>query len=626
MTVIFKKTERLLPNAIRASLAASLFSVSAANAIEHVPSNDIIVTANRTAITADQALASVTVITRDDIQRLQIRSTVDLLRSQANINIKNSGGATQQSSISMRGTNSNHTLFLIDGVKVGSATTGLTAFQNIPVDQIERIEIVKGPRSSLYGSEAIGGVIQIFTRSGQEGAFNPTLAVGGGSNDAYHTSVGVNGRVKRASYSANLSYKESDGHDAYKLFETDEDGFDELSYSLSGGFDITSKTSLSFQYLRSEAETDYDDSFGFYSKPYTETLLQVISAGVESQLMDEWLSAFNIGKSWDKSDNFGSNTKLSTYETERDTASWLNHVDVYQNVLLSLGIDYQKDEIKSTDNFLVSKRDNYGVFTQVQASVEAHDIEASLRLDDNEQFGKETTGAVAWGYSFANGTRLKASYGTAFVAPDFNRLYFPPLMFPGFPPCCGGNPDLKPETSKSFEVGIESSIDQFNWSLVWFHTEIEDLIISPPPTYSPDNVDDAKIKGIELAMNTRFMDWDMSAELALIDPEDRGDQFDGKDLINRPTQTLSFNMDRDFGRYSAGMTFIAENESYGDQANTETNKLAGYGVLDLRAGYRVTDAFQLQAKVENVFDKDYETNKNFAQDDRSFYITLTYAP
>jgi len=597
------------------SIALSLLAVSVAQANETVDSEDIIVTANRTATTADQTLASVTVITREDIERTQIRSTIDLLRSQANLNIKNSGGARQQSSVFMRGTNSNHTLFLIDGVKVGSASTGLTAFEQIPVDQIERIEVVRGPRSSLYGSEALGGVVQVFTRRGQSGQFNPTFSAGAGSNSTYHGNVGANGTIGNASYSANISYEETDGFDVFKNAESDDDGYENLSYSLTGDYEFTADTSLSFSFLRAENDVDYDDQFGGNSMPFSENLNQVFNLGFESRIHDKWLTELNVGRSLDESENYwgGPGSTPSNTDTERDVASWLNHIDIYRNTLLSLGVDYQNDKLESS-SYADTERENYGVFGQVQASVGANAFEASLRFDDNEQFGEETTGSVAWGYSLDNGTRLRASYGTAFVAPSFNFLY-------GW----NGDPNLKPETSETFEVGVEGNIEQFDWTVTWFHTVIEDLIVSNFSNgYSPENISEAKIRGLELGARTTFMEWDLSADLTLLDPQNREAANKGKDLVYRPSQTFSFNADRSFGKFSTGLTFIAENQKYNDSANTD--EVAGFGVVDLRFGYAVNDALNVQAKIDNVLDKDYELSKNFAQDDRSYYLTVTYRP
>lgn len=600
----------------------SLLCGSYAQADLSTTTETTVVTANRTAMSVDETLASVVVITREDIERSQVRSTQELLRQYANVTIKNTGGRGKQTSMFLRGTESNHTLFLIDGVKVGSATSGLTAFQNIPVDQIERVEVVKGPRSSLYGSDAAGGVVQIFTRKERKPGFTPFARVGAGSDDTKEMAVGFGARNDYASLNATYSYEETDGIDSYKSSDQDDDGFENSSLSVNSAMNFSSDTVLTFSYLQSHGQNESDNPFSIQSQESKDTI-RSIGVGLNSQLTSKWSSDVQLGRSWDKSHGYMDYVRNSIYETRRDSLSWLNHLALFDHSILTLGYDYQEDHLVTSVNFVQNERYNHGVFTQLQTEIEGHDLEASLRYDDNEQFGSEHTGNLAWGYSFENAMRIRASYGTAFIAPSFNELFHPGFDSV-FGSCCSGNPDLKPEQTDTFEMGVDGSIESVEWSVTWFRTRIEDLIVSESPTYVPENVSKARIQGLEFGVNTHFFEWAIRSELTLISAKSRSGDTSGNRLINRPKQTLSVMMDREFNRFSLGATVIAESESYVDQQNTV--ELPGYATLDIRAGYLLTDELKLQAKVENIFEQEYELIQGYNQPELTYLVSITYQP
>ncbi len=612
-SLIFLSSSLLLPVAVQADELNT--QQNAAN------QGLTVVTANRSAMSVDETLASVTVITREDIERSQIRSTEELLRKQANLTVKKDGGKGHGSTVFIRGTNSSHVLVLIDGIKVGSATLGLTSFQHIPVEQIERIEIVKGPRSSLYGSEAIGGVIQIFTRKAGNKPFSPRVFVGAGSDQTTVASFGASGRVDDTGYSVQLAREQTDGYDVKRDRENDKDGYKNLSASVNLSHDINEENRVTFNYLRVSNDLDFDanNQYANHSKGVNE----VIGAGFTSQVTGNWETRINVGRSTDTIDSYKSSVLDSKFKNIRNTASWINTLDTTFDTLFMAGVDYQRDKVKSQTNYEKDSRINVGYFLQAQHALGNSAFEASVRLDDNQQFGSHYTGSAAWGYSFDNGTRFHTSYGSAFKAPTFNDLYYTP----------GGNPKLDPETSKTLEIGLAGAIEAFNWSITWFQTHVDDLIQwdLDPVTYNftPDNVDKARIKGVELAADTVFFDWVIKADLSLIDPENRGSRFDGEDLIYRPSQSFTLNMDRDFDKFSTGLTLVAQNEqSYEDYSvwPSELDTIEGFVTVDLRAGYKLTNDITLQTKVENLFEADYETSKDFRQPGLTYLVSLTYQP
>ena len=586
----------------------------------------IIVTANRIAKTADETLAAVTVITREDIEQRQARSVQELLTGTAGISVVNNGGLGKNTSLFIRGTESGHILVMIDGIKVGSATNGQASFQHIPVDQIERIEIVRGPKSSLYGSGAIGGVIQIFTRKGGEGV-TPSFSVGAGSHDTYNATASLSAGTKNSWFNATLTGLDTQGINACDgsssefagcyTEEFDKDGYIEYSGSFRVGYRLDNGAEFELHGLRTEGDTEFDGA----SQNEADVVQKVLGGNVSLMPTDIWNMKLSVGRSEDKSKNFKDGVFATRFDTSRDSASWQNDIALGDNIAV-LGVDYQEDNIDGSTDYATDSRDNIGLFGQYLMSVKGHDIELSARNDDNEQFGNHSTGSVAWGYQINSAVRLVASYGTAFSAPTFNDLYFPEDSF------SKGNPDLEPEESKSYEIGLRYNRSNNQFELNVFRTDIDNLINweSDPVTYqySPSNLNSSRILGLEAVYITNYEGFQLNSSLTLLDPESRSDDTDGNELPRRAKESLRVDIDRPVGDFGVGATLIAEGSRYDDLANTR--ELAGYGLMDLRAEYSFLKDWSVQAKIENVFDKSYEKAAYFNQLGRGYYITLNYRP
>ncbi|MBV1788456.1 TonB-dependent vitamin B12 receptor [Marinobacterium sp. D7] len=596
--------------------AAILLGSSAVSAVqaETLPTS-IIVTASRSAETADETLAAVTVITRDDIERTQAQTVPELLGSAPGVMLVNSGGRGKASSLFLRGTNSDQVLVLIDGIKVGSATLGTTAFEQLAVDQIERIEIVRGPRSSLYGSEAIGGVIQIFTRRGGEG-FSPRFSTGVGSNDSREVTLGASGGSDRGWYNLDLSDFSTQGFDAKTEgafgHNPDDDGYNNRSWAVSGGYRFNDLAKGRFNWSRNEGINEYDggSSFDDYE---THQRLDTLGGVLELTPSDDWALSLTLGRSRDESTEYGDGAAQSHIDTERDIASVVSEHYLTDTVEFSWGVDYQQDEVDSSTDYAETSRDNIGVFGLYQHYFGAQDIAVSLRHDDNEQFGGKNTGSLAWGIQIDPDLRLFVSYGTAFKAPTFNDLYWPEDAF------SVGNPDLLPEESESVEVGLSGEHADIRWSANLYQTEIENLISWEfDGKFTPKNVSDARIRGLELSAATRLAGWDLRSSLDLTDPKDLEDD---SLLSRRPRKVLNLAADRDFGTWSLGGSLKA----VGKRKDSSTH-LAGYTTVDLRAGYRLGRDWSLKGRVDNLFDEQYQTVNNFNQPDREYWLSLHYTP
>ncbi|WP_374500978.1 TonB-dependent vitamin B12 receptor [Pseudoxanthomonas sp.] len=598
----------------------------AAQAQEATDLDEVVVSGTRTEVAVEDSLVPAQVIGRDAIQRSQARSLGELLQGRAGISIANQGGAGKITTLNLRGAESDHVLVLVDGVRMGSATAGLPALQDLPIDQIDRVEIVRGPRSSLWGSEAIGGVIQVFTRR-NTGKVRPNVSIGVGSDSTREASAGIGGGIGRGWFGADVAYTRTDGFNACRgtggdpanpfdgagcfTDEPDRDGYRNTSATLRGGYSFTDTLALEASALRAEGKSEFDGSFTNHS----ETVQQVLGTKLRYTPSDKVNLLLSLGRNDDKSDDFHDDVQSGYFQTRRYVASAQGDFSVAANQLLTAGIDWQDDRVESTTLFAVTRRDNLAGFVEYQGRFGAHQLQASVRNDDNEQFGNHTTGSLGYGFGFDNGLKLTASVATGFKAPSFNDLYYP-----GF-----GNPYLKPEESESINLGIAQYAETWNWTFNVYQNKVDQLISYDSQIFLPNNIDEARIRGAEFTVDFTLAGFDIATQLSHTDPRNRsaGPNHDNL-LARRPRNTTRIDVDRAFGDIRTGLTFNAAGERYDNLANTD--RLGGYSTLDLRLEYAIAPAWTLQAKVGNVFDRDYETVAWYNQAGRTYGLSLRYQP
>lgn len=587
--------------------------------------DEVVVTANRTAVTVNDVLTPVEVIDSEEIRLSQARSLPDLLRGRAGISMTNQGGNGKLTTLFLRGSESDHVLVLVDGIRIGSSTSGLASFQDLPIEMIDRVEIVRGPRASLYGSEAIGGVIQVFTRR-DRGDFVPRVRVEAGSHDTLGYGMGFGGASERTWFGVDFQHTRTSGINACNGYfdpltfdgagcfiapdsQPDRDGYDKNALSLRGGIAFNEQWSLEGHALRNEGDNEFDGDFTDRS----ETVQQVIGGKLRwkpSERVDLHLTA---GRNVDASDNFLGGDFVDFFSTDRDSATLQGDFGLAANQLLTVGLDWLRDSVDATTDYDEKERDNKAAFVQYQGRFGAQSLEASVRRDDNEQFGGHNTGSAAWGLTFAENWRVRAGYGTAFKAPTFNELYFPFFS----------NPDLDPEESETWELGLAWMGDAVTVNLDAFSTDVDDLIAFDASQNRPNNVDSARMRGAELGVQATLAQWDLNGSVSWLDSENRSGDFAGNELARR-ANSARIDIDRAFGDFRVGLTAAAEGPRYDDVANTR--RLGGYGTLDLRAEYALTRDLTLQARVANVFDRDYETVAFYNQPGRECFLTVRYAP
>ena len=615
-------------------MAAHAADQGAADASNTSSLDPVIVTATRTPINIDESLSSVTVITHADIERLQPVSVIDLLNGLPGVTFAQSGGIGQQSSLFLRGTNSTHTLVLIDGVRIGSVTAGLAAFEQIPVEQIDRIEIVRGPRSSLYGADAIGGVIQIFTKHGNPGGgVAPSLSMTAGSNGFVNSQVGLSGGDPHAWYNVSLGGEYTSGIPACRMgaaeaqagcFVDDprDDAYRNWNGSANAGYRWDNGTELAFDWLRSKSDVEYAGSPYGGNDAVNEQ--HVAGARLSFTPLDIWKVTLNAGQSRDDSQTYYQGTYFGEYyprtptgyaDSRRNQFSWQNDIALGSGQLLTVGADYQQEHITSDTGYLDSTRGDAGTYAQYQGTFGQNEVQLSARHDHNDQFGNHNTGAAAWGYNFADGLKFTASYGSAFHAPTFNDLYYP---------YGSGNPDLKPESSRSAELGLSQTVGIWNWALNAYQTRINQLI-TLDANYVPQNISQARIRGLEGQVGVNLDGWRLQTYLTAMQPiEDDSGPNNGNLLPRRPKQTARVELDKSYGNFAFGGTFNADGKRYDDAANL--HRLGGYTTTDLRASYAFAPSWKVEARLANIFDRNYETAYYFNQPGRTWYLTLRYSP
>ncbi|MDH5394221.1 MAG: TonB-dependent receptor [Gammaproteobacteria bacterium] len=610
-----------MPSIFIKTLLLSLTSLISVNIFAESLLQPVVITASRHSESLDDTLASTTVISRDDIEASNSSTLEELLNTVSGLDVRTSGSYGKATSIFMRGTGSSHILTMIDGIKIYSATGGSTAFQHIPLSQIERIEIVRGPRSGLYGSEAIGGVIQIFTRKSYDKAQN-TLHLEAGSNNTSELTAGSSGQHGKLSYSLFVSQFNTDGIDSIEhATANDDDAYDNTSISSNLSYSINKSLTLDVSLLNAQGTTLYDNcynaSFATSDDCSADIEQQSISTTMIFAPEGIWDSSLQIGSSKDFSDNFWESAANNTYETKHKSVTFQNNFQLTENHLLIAGIDNTVDEVEATPYVTFDNtRDNQGVYLSWNAQLDAFSVSTSIRSDDNEQFGTHSTGSLSSGYEFKNKMKVFVSYGTAFKAPTFNELYYPFY----------GSADLVPEESESFEMGIKQKRNKLNWGLSYYNTTIDNLIAYDSALFTANNISKAEIEGFEASISADISNWKMNLSSSYVEPINKDDSNFGNILPARVQESTNLSVSRQFSKTNFSVSVLNQGKRFNDASNS--TKVDGYTTVDLKLGYKLTKALKIEAKVNNAFDEDYVINASsstiYNTTGRTVFISLNY--
>jgi vitamin B12 transporter len=599
MNLVNRKT------ALAAAIAISVFAN--AQAEENKNLGPVIVTANRSEVPVDEALASVTVLTRADIEKSQAPDLIDLLARQAGVDVARTGGAGSASTVFLRGSNSNHTLVLVDGIRVNPATQGSVDFAHIPLAQIERIEIVRGPRAALWGSDAIGGVIHIFTRdpskaffeahAGSYGRAGATLGLGAGGGE---TRGGiVLGDEVVDGFSATNSHAFG--------FDPDRDGYHNRNLALRGQTALGNQR-LGFSGLITDADVEFDQG-------ETAALNRVFGVTLAGDLSARWTHSLSLGHS---SEDLDTPAYGSRFGSARTSLDWINTLALDASNTLNVGLNWSRETGYSNDAFVggfdVARR-NTGVFASWRGRFDTQLLDVSLRHDDNSQFSGATTGNVAWGWQASDALRLRASWGQGFRAPNFNELYYP-----GFFGLFQGNPDLQPERSNSAEAGLDWQFSAGQRvGLSAYRTRVSDLISFTGINFRAENINRANIDGLEVDYHLQRGAFSVDGNATW---QDARDASTGLRLLRRANRKLNLSAAYRFQNQS---TLALDAAAFSARPDFGGVNLPGYARFDLRASVPLAKDWSLEARIENLGDRDYQLVDGYNTPGRSGMLNLRWS-
>lgn len=595
----------LLRLAILASLAGVGVTPAFAQTAYTTELDEMVVTANRMATPINDSTTSVSVITQQDIDHEATADLVTLLRDVAGVDVARTGGLGSQTSIFMRGGNSNHVLVLVDGVRVASTNTSRYGFENMPLAQVERIEIIRGPRAALWGSDAIGGVIQIFTKKTQ--GFAGSVSLGSFKTKGIQAGFGGGDAWK---YGVHATYMDVDGFSAQNergfSYNPDNDGMTQRAIKGFLEGDVGDNR-FGFHALGMRLENEFD---------------QGDSTSKQNAFRGYWASQFSQAWSHELSaslyrDTLTTPAFFSEFKTSREQIQWQNNVRMDQAVL-QFGLDWLNEHGESRSTFgegstkFDKSRRNTAVYAGWLGQYGRTHLDASLRYDDNENFGGHSTFSFGVAHELGDDQLIRASFGQGFRAPNFNELYSP-----GFGGQYQGNPNLDPETSKNWELGYRNTqfIDRLELSL--FNNQIDNLVAFAGVDSAAINIRKARIKGVELSGEERFGAWSANFSATYQHPENV--DF-GSDLLRRPRRKASIGVDR----YWSEANYVGVQLFAAGEANDFGAKLKPYGTLDVRAGWQLTDDLQLKGRIGNLFNKTYYLANGYNTPGRNVMVTLSY--
>jgi vitamin B12 transporter len=614
---------------LRISRPAALSSLALALAAcyahaEPTTSGTVLVTATRSPQPLADVISDSVTISAEQISQSGAGSIIDLLQRQRGIEIARNGGAGTSSSVYIRGANGNQNIVLIDGVRIGSSTTGAANWSAIPLTAIDHIEIVYGPLSSLYGADAIGGVIQIFTRKGQ-GAPAVTAFAGYGSDktrEADATLSGATGGEHSFSYAISAGKEKSDGFSATRpgssSYNADRDGYDKENVSGQFSLQLAKGYETGALFLHSKLDSQYDGGASAYNVR-SEAKVQNASVYGKAKFVPFIDTLLQYSQSKDEGSNYSSAAAsgYSLINSKQTDITLQNDVQIGDDVLQLL-YDHRKEEVETNgSNALNRDRTTNAWAASYNARRGASLLNASIRRD-NSVYGSKNTGSLGYGYNFTQQLRATASYGTSFRAPTYNELYYPAY----------GNPANKPELGKNAEIGLRYDNGVNALSASYYHNRLTDLLVNTTPcpfgtvNYKNGcayNVNHALLEGLTIGGATKLAGINLTASVDLQDPKD---ETTNKRLARRSKKHGNLTADYGIGALKAGVELELSGDRFDDAANK--NRLGGYGLVNLYATYAFTRDWSALVRWNNVGDKQYDLARNYATPGSKVFAGIRY--
>ena len=586
--------------------------------------NPTVVTASRSEQRLSDALPHTTVISRADIERSQAPDAVTLLRREAGVEIAQNGGPGSNASIFMRGASSNQTLILIDGVRVSSGTLGTTQIAQLMADQIDHIEIVRGNVSALYGSDAIGGVVQIFTRNGKGHAPLANAEIEYGARNTKRAQAGINGSLGEGgdtSFAVSVSELKTTGFSSINPQQAPKanpsDNYytnKSVSAQLSHRFSADWQAGLT--YFQTWGDVSYDNA-GFGTKPtdinIAHNQVRSMSAFVDGKVTQDWKTRLTLSQGDDKNLNFKNSAQNGRFNTRTQQASWQNDWAFLPEQLLKVGLEHAQTTIDSDAYDAPTRRVDSG-YIGYEGKFGPHQLQLNLRRDRYSDFGGANSYYAGYGFAFTPQWKAVASVSNAFRAPTFNDLYYPNY----------GNPNVQPEKARSVEGGVEYSGAIGLVRMTVFETDYTNLITSQCDAdfnCTAANVNRARVNGLETSYRGAIYGVDVRASFTMQNPQDLS-ATPNQVLPRRARHFGSVYLGKTFGPFSAG----AEWNASGDRRDSSfsSNVMGGYGTVNLMGRYQITQDWALSARLENLFNKSYQTAYSYNTPSRGVFFTLSW--
>ena len=636
-------TSRLLRPACAGALLAALSPLSlaqTANILSPTAPVDtadtttlppVTVVASRSAQTLPDTLGDVTILERADLDAAAGDSVGAVLRRVAGIEVSDNGGPQTVTRLFLRGSNSNQTLVLVDGLRINAANSGGAAINALALDDIERIEILRGAASSLYGADAIGGVINIITRQAGSAPFAASASVGVGSNATTKTQLGMRGRSANWRYAVQAGYAQSHGYDAtepgYFLHNPDRDSYYQQNVSASVGHTWHPGQDLDLRLFGSRINGGYDAGQPWFNDRSIQEL-QGIQLSSRNQLTERWTSTLRLGWQRDRLENRNAPASqnpdnpidgISRFSSRQQQLGWQNDIALHDDHHLTLALESLQQRVGGDladysqwplppryVDYAETERRTRAVVGVYRGSWQRHHLRASLRHDHDSQYGDQTTGGLAYGFDLTPHLRLGLAGSTAFRAPDFNELYYPGA----------GNPDLKPEHSRNLEASLRYTTDLGEYGITVYRNRVRDMIAGYPSA----NIQRAVLEGITLTARQQWGDTLLHASADLQNPHNA----DTGDLLPlRAKRIARVHLSHRLGAWEPGLDWFASSARY-DTSGGSRQRLAGYALLDVALAYQVSPKTQLQLRWNNVFDRPYTVVSGYTTPGSNVFLMLRH--
>lgn len=630
-----------------AILCCALPFAATAQASNSIPSLDnIVVTASRSAQLASEVVGDVTVIDKQELERAGQTSVAEILARQPGVQFNNSGGPQTQTSLYLRGTNPNHTLVLVNGIRINGPATGATNWNTIDPALVERIEVVRGAASSLYGSDAIGGVINIITKT--DVADRPLSAwgnIGYGSNDTFKSSIGLSGAQDGWDYSLGSSMSESNGFNVttpanqFGEFHPDRDGYSQHALNGTLGYRWAPGQHIGITAYNSYVNGDFDSGednldpvWGYIVHPALSiTRQQAYTVTSTNTVSDNWESILRFGYAKEYGESRVGDSDPYKFGSQQRSFSWQNNFRVTTHHEVSIIMERLEERPSGSNSFSVTRRNTNAVGAIYKGKFDSHRVQASLRNDNISEYGNRVTGGLGYDFDLTDSWTIGAAANTGFRMPTFTDMYGP--NFPGIPGYAGfySNPDLKPEKSKNIELSARYRNDTTNLALTVYQNKIKDLVTpSVCFQYDPsgdctathsENINKATIRGLTLSGSHTLGNTTFHGSADLMQPRDDATR---NTLQRRARQVYNLGVNHRIEAWDLGAEYQFVGKRYDDVANTQEGRLGGYSLFNLTAAYDFTKNVGVQVRWNNVFDKDYTTVYGYNTPGSNVFVNLSF--